>query len=105
MLADFWLAFAKNHRCVECPSTLGRNVQKYMKGKRSVTYWLVHCSTPMLQELFHAVCNYFVSHDVGWKDTDNTSTAISDDVFTSLDKMLVPLPIISAPEHRVGGSS
>lgn len=105
MLADFWLAFAKNHRCGECPSTLGRNVQKYMKGKRSVTYWLVHCSTPMLQELFHAVCNYFVSHDVGWKDIDNTSTAISDDVFTSLDKMLVPLPIISAPEHRVGGSS
>lgn len=105
MLADFWLAFAKNHRCAEYQSTLGRNVQKYTKGKCSVTYGLVYCSAPMLQEIFHAVCNYFVSHDVGWKDTASTSNAINDEVFTYLDKMVVPLPIVSAPEHIVGGSS
>lgn len=53
MLADIWLTFGKNHRCAEYQSTLGRNVQKCRKGRRSGTYLWVCCFTLVLEEIFH----------------------------------------------------
>ena len=69
-----------------------------MKGKCSVTYWLVHCSTPTL-EIFHVVGNYFVSHDVSWKDTADVGYEFKEEVFTCLDKMVVFLSLASSPER------
>lgn len=58
----------------------------------------------MLEEILHTVGSSFVSHDIGWKDTDNVSNSFSEEVVTYLDKMVVPLPIV-LPQNRAGGSS
>ena len=63
-----------------------------------MTYWLVHCSTPTL-EIFHVVGNYFVSHDVSWKDTADVGYEFKEEVFTCLDKMVVFLSLASSPER------
>lgn len=63
-----------------------------------MTYWLVPCSTPMLG-IFHVVGNYFVSHDVSWKDIASTGYEFKEEVFTYLDKMVVFLSVASSPEH------
>ena len=50
-------------------------------------------------DFFHVVDNYFVNHDVGWKDTASTSYEFKEEVLTYLDKMLVSLSLASSPEH------
>lgn len=49
--------------------------------------------------IFHVVGNYFVSHDVSWKDIASTGYEFKEEVFTYLDKMVVFLSVASSPEH------